>query len=87
MDCWKNTSFPNQCEIFNMHITYKQFSFKMISFWCSWFYLILWYLLNGCSDAERVNFSVVADLKDPLITKVRQLESWLLQVLLKLVES
>lgn len=23
-----------------------------------------------CSDAERVNFSLVADLKDPLIAKV-----------------
>lgn len=35
-------------------------------------------IVNECSDAERVDFSVVADLKDPLITKVRYLEASLL---------
>lgn len=30
---------------------------------------IIFLTLNACSNAERVNFSLVADLKDPLIAK------------------
>lgn len=27
-------------------------------------------MIDWCSDAERVNYATVADIKDPLITKV-----------------
>lgn len=80
MDCWKNTSFPNQCKnIFFIYVSRVE-----TWFWALCFPACLSYsfLLNECSDAERVNFSVVADLKDPLITKVRYLEASLLLVLL-----
>lgn len=32
MDCWRNTSFQNQCKSFYMS---KRFSFQLFPFWCS----------------------------------------------------
>lgn len=37
---------------------------------------ILLFFCLSCSDADRVNFSTVADLKDPLIAKVHYLQQY-----------